>query len=84
MYFVFALIQLKELLTWLYIAITNNHIAGVMVSVISSSVVDRGFDPQSCQTKDYAIGICSFSATRSFLTPTLSIFQLYRVVNKLG
>jgi hypothetical protein len=66
MHFVFALIQLKELLTWLYIAITNNHIADVMVSVISSGVAGRGFDPRSCQTKDYAIGNFSFSATRSF------------------
>ena len=31
-----------------------NRIGGVMVSVLVSSVVDRGFD--------YYIGICSFSA----------------------
>ena len=41
-----------------------NHIGGVMVSVLASSVqvVDRGFEPQSDQTKDYKIGICCFSA----------------------
>ena len=38
------------------------HIGGVMVSVFTSSVVDRGFEPRSGQTKDYNIGICCFSA----------------------
>jgi hypothetical protein len=33
-----------------------------MVSVLSSSAVDRGFKPQSGKTKDYKIGICCFSA----------------------
>ena len=33
-----------------------------MVSVFSLSVVDRGFEPRSGQTKNYAIGICCFSA----------------------
>jgi hypothetical protein len=41
---------------------TNNRISGVMVSVLVSSAVDRGFDPQSDQTKDYTIGMCCFSA----------------------
>jgi hypothetical protein len=31
-----------------------------MVSVLSSSAVDRGFESQSGQTKDYEIGICCF------------------------
>ena len=31
-----------------------NH---VMVSILTSSVVDPGFEPQSGQTKDYKIGI---------------------------
>ena len=39
-----------------------NCIGGVMVSVLASSVVDRGFEPRSGQTKDYKIGICCFSA----------------------
>jgi hypothetical protein len=33
-----------------------------MVSVLASSVVDHGFEPQSGQTKDYTIGMCCFSA----------------------
>ena len=39
-----------------------NRIGGVMVSVLASTVVDRGFEPRSGQTKDYEIGICCFSA----------------------
>ena len=35
-----------------------NRIDGVMVSMLSSSAVDRGFEPRSGQTKDYEIGIC--------------------------
>jgi hypothetical protein len=33
-----------------------------MVSMLASSVVDRGFEPRSGQAKDYEIGICCFSA----------------------
>jgi hypothetical protein len=33
-----------------------------MVSMLASSVVDRGFEPRSGQTKDYKIGICCFYA----------------------
>ena len=44
-----------------------NHIDGVMVSVLSSSVVDRGFEPRSSRTKDYKIGICCFSAKHAAL-----------------
>ena len=33
-----------------------------MVSVLASFAVDRGFEPQSGQTKDYKIGTCLFSA----------------------
>ena len=39
-----------------------DHMGGVMVSVLASSAVDRGFEPRSGQTKDYEIGICCFSA----------------------
>jgi hypothetical protein len=39
-----------------------NRIGGIMVSVLTSSAVDRGFEPWSGQTKDYKIGICCFSA----------------------
>ena len=33
-----------------------------MVSVLTLSAVDDGFEPRSGQTKDYKIGICCFSA----------------------
>jgi hypothetical protein len=38
-----------------------------MVSVLASSVVDRGFEPQSGQNKDYKIGICCFSTKDTVL-----------------
>jgi hypothetical protein len=34
----------------------KNCIGGVMVSVLGSSAVDRGFEPRSGQTKDFKIG----------------------------
>ena len=40
----------------------KHRIGGVMVSVLASSVVDRGLESRSGQTKDYKIGICCFSA----------------------
>ena len=39
-----------------------NGTGGIMVSVLASSAEERGFEPQSDQTKDYKIGICCFSA----------------------
>ena len=45
----------------------KHRIGGVMVSVLASSAVDRGFEPQSGQTKDYNIGICCFSAKHAAL-----------------
>ena len=38
-----------------------------MVSVLASSAVDRGFEPQSGQAKDYKIGIYCFSAKHAAL-----------------
>jgi hypothetical protein len=38
-----------------------------VISVIASSAVYRGFEPRSDQTKDYKIGICSFSAKHTAL-----------------
>jgi hypothetical protein len=38
-----------------------------MVSVLTSSAVDCGFDPRSGQTKDYGIGMCCFSAKHTTL-----------------
>ena len=45
----------------------KHRIGGVMVCVLSSSAVDRGFEPQSGQTKYYKIGICCFSAKHAAL-----------------
>ena len=42
-------------------------IGDVMVSVLASIAVDRGFEPRSGQTKDYEIGICCFSAKHTVL-----------------
>jgi hypothetical protein len=38
-----------------------------MVSVLSSSAVDREFESRSSRTKDYEIGICCFSAKHAAL-----------------
>ena len=35
----------------------TNRIGVLMVSVLASSAVDRGFEPRSGQTKDFTIGI---------------------------
>ena len=49
------------------ILIDFNRISGVMVSMLASSAVDRGFEPRSGQAKDYKIGICCFSAKHAAL-----------------
>ena len=38
-----------------------------MVSVLTSSAVDRGFEPRSGQATDYEIGICCLSAKHAAL-----------------
>ena len=38
-----------------------------MVSVLASSAVDRGFETQSGQTKDFKIGMCCFSVKHAAL-----------------
>ena len=38
-----------------------------MASVFASSAVDRGFEPRSGQTNDYAIGIYCFSTKQVVL-----------------
>jgi hypothetical protein len=59
------------------------RIGGIVVSVLAFSVVDRRFEPaRSCQTKDYNIGICSFSAKLTavcLLTKTLESGYCVRV-----
>ena len=42
-----------------------DHFCHIIVSVLVSSAVDCGFEPQSGQTKDYNIGICCFSTKRA-------------------
>ena len=39
-----------------------NCFGGVMVSVLSLSAVECGFEHRSGQTNDYKIGMCCFSA----------------------
>jgi hypothetical protein len=48
-------------------SVLYNRIGGVMVSVLTTSAVDRGFEPRSGQTKDYTIGICCFTAKHAAL-----------------
>ena len=40
---------------------------GLIVGVLASSAVDRGFEPRSGQTKGYTIGICCFFAKNAAL-----------------
>jgi hypothetical protein len=49
---------------YLYLVI---HIGRVMVSLLASSLVDRGFEHQSCQTKDYTIDMFCFSTKHAAL-----------------
>ena len=42
--------------------ITDNRIGGVLIIVLASSDVDRGFKRWLNQTKNYKIGICCFFA----------------------
>ena len=46
---------------YLFLSIVPNHIGGVIVNMLVSSTVDRGFEPRSGKTKDYKIGIYCFS-----------------------
>ena len=64
---IFSLLH-KFVLSW----IKNNtfithRTGGVMVSVLASSEVDRGFEPRSGQPKDYNICIWFFSAKHAEL-----------------
>ena len=44
-----------------------NRISGIMVSVLTSSAVNRRFEPRSGEIKVYKIGICCFSAKHAAL-----------------
>lgn len=67
-YLIFAIIiiQRKEIFTILlnnvHMVSQRNCFGGVIVSMLSLNEVDFWFDLQSCQTKDYKIGIYCFSA----------------------
>ena len=66
------IIQLLELSVrgdWM-LHVHFNRIGGVMVRVLTSSVVDRGLKLQYGQTKDYKISICCFSAKHAALRRT--------------
>ena len=54
----------------------TNRIGGVMVSLIASSAVDRGFEPRSVESKDFKISICCFSAKHAALRKIAKIGQL--------
>ena len=45
----------------------RNRIGGVMVSMLASSAVERGFEPRSGQTNEYKIDICCFTAKHAAL-----------------
>ena len=38
-----------------------------MVSMLALSAINCGYEPRSCQTKEYEIGICCFSAKNAAL-----------------
>ena len=52
---------------WLRQIYQRNCISGVIAIMVTLSVVDCGFDPQSGQTKDYKIGNCCLSAEHTAL-----------------
>ena len=47
--------------------VMKKRICGVMVSMISTILVDCAFEPCSGQTNDYEIDICCFSAKHAVL-----------------
>ena len=57
-------IEIQKCTSW---SLWDNRIGGVMVSMLASSAIDRRFEPQSGQTKDYKIGICCFSTKHTTL-----------------
>jgi hypothetical protein len=65
----------------------ENRIGGVMISVLVSSVVDRGFKPWSGQNKDYKIGSWCFSAKHAALRgkskDLLALFEGWYIANLL-
>ena len=61
-------VYMPILVTYFYLSdyylriIVRNTVDGVMIILLVLSVVDIVFEPRSCQTKDYQLGIFCFSA----------------------
>ena len=45
----------------------TESVAYVMIIMLASSAIDRGFEPRWGKTKDYKLGICCFSAKHAAL-----------------
>jgi hypothetical protein len=57
-----------------------------MVSVLASCAVDRGFEPQSGQTKDYIIVLSIFAAwsrRRQFLIKNAEVIEMFLEFNNI-
>ena len=65
--FFFPYLCVLNIVGFVSISTLLDHIGGVMVSVLASSAIDRGFEPRTGQTKDYTIGICCFSTNHAEL-----------------
>jgi hypothetical protein len=70
------------LLAILLSSMTSHCISGVMVSMLASIAVDRGYEPQSCQAKIELVFVASPMPLVVSLNPVhgrvYTIFQLYR------
>jgi hypothetical protein len=61
----------------------TQHISDIY-SVLASSLVEHGFDIRSDQGKDYAIGVCCFSAKHTALIEggyTITMAKRERIYN---
>ena len=58
-----------------------NSIGGVIISMLTSSVVDRGFEPLSGQTKNKKNGICWFSARHAILRRKSKYITIWHYIN---
>jgi hypothetical protein len=56
----------------------------LMVSVLAPSAVDRGFESQSGQTKDYKIVICCLSAKQAALVRAKTNWLGIRIMCQSG
>ena len=59
--------SLNQLILFPLTTNNSNRIGGVMVSVLVSNAIDRGFESRSGHTNVYKIGICCFSAKHAAL-----------------